>query len=405
MHIAIKGRRLECEWLQLGVAGDGGVEQYHFQVPRYTGSGLDLSQAMAYILFERPDGTQGMTPILEPDKEIGSTTVTLRWLVGREITEQPGRLRIAIKFSGLEGETWHSEAADCVVAATIEASSPQPVSLFSAKTAARTAVPDNEPPITVSERTLNIPAGLQNIAVQNDQNSETVTMICPRYFDGHDLSSYSFFLRTQNSEGGYDPVALPVTVQGGELHMEWTLRPPQTSYSGRLQIQLWVTGEDFDWQTAEASVNIVRQIGGEPVIPVSPPVMDEFLKQISVVAEKAKTSETAAAASASAAGASEAAAASSAAEAAASQTAAAGSAAAAQNAAAAAAASASDAAASAALAEQHAVPVSDAEINEAGHLVVTLSNGNRIDAGEARGPQGPEGVEGPAGQSPYEAAV
>ncbi|MCI8623742.1 MAG: hypothetical protein HFG26_08780, partial [Provencibacterium sp.] len=122
-------------------------------------------------------------------------------------------------------------------------------------------------------------------------------------------------------------------------------------------------------------------------------------------AAAAQRSQTAAAASAAAAAASETAAQASAAEAASSQAAAAGSAAAAQNAAAAAAGSASDAAASAALAEQHAVPVSNAEINEAGHLVVTLSNGNRIDAGEARGPQGPEGVEGPAGQSPYEAAV
>lgn len=134
--------------------------------------------------------------------------------------------------------------------------------------------------------------------MQNDRNSETVTLLCPRFFDGHDLSGYSFYLRTVNSAGGYDPVSLTPRASGTEIQMEWTLRPPQTSYNGRLLIQLWVTGRDFDWQTAEASVNIIRQIGGEPVIPVTPPVIDELLKQVSEYASSASQSAGEAASSA-----------------------------------------------------------------------------------------------------------
>ena len=42
------------------------------------------------------------------------------------------------------------------------------------------------------------------------------------------------------------------------------------------------------------------------------------------------------------------------------------------------------------------VSVTNVEINEDGHLIVTLSNGNSIDAGDA---SGPVGAEGPAGKS------
>ena len=48
------------------------------------------------------------------------------------------------------------------------------------------------------------------------------------------------------------------------------------------------------------------------------------------------------------------------------------------------------------------VSVTNVEINEDGHLIVTLSNGNIIDAGDAAGPVG---AEGPAGKSAYESAV
>lgn len=310
MDIRIKGRKPEGPdgWPLLGVEGDAGVETVRFLVPRYTGSGVDLSQGLAYVGCQLQDGGAHAVSILGDDREIQEDTILLRWLVGAEATAQPGRLKVALKISGLDGELWHSEAIMFTVASTIPIESPQPVLFRSlmdspertaqSAPALRTANPDTEPPITVSERTLNIPPELQNIAVQNDRNSETVTIVCPRYFDGHDLSKYSFYLRTTNSNGGYDPVSLSPAVAEQELRMQWTLRPPQTSYNGKLSIQLWVTGSNFDWQTAEASVNIIKQIGGEPAVPVTPPVLDEFLKQISGIAENAKQSEGNAAASA-----------------------------------------------------------------------------------------------------------
>jgi S1-C subfamily serine protease len=45
------------------------------------------------------------------------------------------------------------------------------------------------------------------------------------------------------------------------------------------------------------------------------------------------------------------------------------------------------------------VSVTGASVNSSGHLLLTLSNGQTIDAGNVVGPQGPAGPEGPAGPS------
>ncbi len=144
--------------------------------------------------------------------------------MGQEATSQPGLARLALKISGLEGELWHTEPMHATISATLPIEGPQPA-VYRAGPSLRTAQPEQEPPITVSERSLVIPRELQNIAVQNDRNSETVTLLCPRFFDGHDLSGYSFYLRTVNSVGGYDPVSLTPRASGTEIQMEWTLRP------------------------------------------------------------------------------------------------------------------------------------------------------------------------------------
>lgn len=160
---------------------------------------------------------------------------------------------------------------------------------------------------------------------------------------------------------------------------------------------------------------VALDIAENPVPEAAIRSSDEFLSIADMVAQAAASaaaaaqsasdaqgSKTAAAGSAAAAESSKTAAQSAANHAQASQTASSQSASAAQDSATAAAGSASDAAASAALAAQHANPITDAEINEAGNLILTLSSGSEVDAGYVRGPQG---IQGPAGQSAYEAAV
>lgn len=51
------------------------------------------------------------------------------------------------------------------------------------------------------------------------------------------------------------------------------------------------------------------------------------------------------------------------------------------------------------------VSVTNATINASGKLIITLSNGNTVDAGSAIGPKGATGATGPAGKTAYASAV
>lgn len=242
--------------------------------------------------------------------------------------------------------------------------------------------PRREAVITVRGRSLVIPPQLSSVAVENDRDSVVIPILCPRRIQGRELSGYSFFLRTLNAKGGYDALPLLMEEQGERLRLQWVLRPPQTSYSGKLLIQLWITGEGFDWQTAAAPVNMIRQLGGEPAIPSAPAMLDSFLKKFQQLEVSVQASERSAASSASCAADFACAAGESAAEAGDSQTAAAGSAAAAAG-------SAFSAQESAGRAEQHALPVRDAAVDADGRLTLTLGDGSTVDAGKVAGPPGP----------------
>ncbi|MCI8442659.1 MAG: hypothetical protein HFG27_09030 [Provencibacterium sp.] len=146
------------------------------------------------------------------------------------------------------------------------------------------------PAMTVIGRSLHIPPALQYIAVENDRNSQSVDIFCPRRLGQRDLSQCGFFLRTVNSRGEYDAVALFPKVLKDRLQMQWVLCPPQTSCSGKLTLQLWATGKDFDWQTAEAPVYIIRQLAGKPAIPTEPSALDAFLTRLTELAAAAEKS-------------------------------------------------------------------------------------------------------------------
>ena len=72
------------------------------------------------------------------------------------------------------------------------------------------------------------------------------------------------------------------------------LKPPQTSYAGKLNLQLRVEGYESDddhflWQTdGESSVNILKELDGEPVIPITPDIVDQFLTEASQLVQEAK---------------------------------------------------------------------------------------------------------------------
>lgn len=125
---------------------------------------------------------------------------------------------------------------------------------------ARIVDPTVEPHLTIDDRTWNIPSVFQTIAVQYDENSETVHIDIPRYFDGIDRAGYDVYLRTVSEEGGANEFSFkPEEIQITDNHIvvTWTLNPPQTSYSGPLKLHIIIRkGDDYQWSTYMGRVNI-----------------------------------------------------------------------------------------------------------------------------------------------------
>ena len=125
---------------------------------------------------------------------------------------------------------------------------------------ARLIDPTTEPHLVIVGRTWNIPSVFQVIAMQYDENSETVYIDIPRHFDGVDRSAYEIYLRTVSEEGGINEIHFTsneLEITDDLIVAAWTLRPPQTTYSGVLRIHIVIrNGEDYQWSSYSGTVRI-----------------------------------------------------------------------------------------------------------------------------------------------------
>lgn len=304
MDIQVTGRKLNCDFLCLGMQGDNAVERLRFILPRFTGAGVDLSKGIAYAVYSRADGEAGYA-ILDISDGVDPETINIDLLVGSEMTARPGKLRFGIKISGAEAQMWSSELATVTVGATLLLPSPQPFMLMSTFTDAPAPLfltaPDTlapyAQPITVVERTLLIPALLQTIAVASDDASALVRIIVPRFWNEQDWSSFDFSLHTEMAGKGVDDVYFndtngnTKTVKDTIVELIWVLRPPQTSYEGKLSLQLRVETEGFIWHTLTGQVTVASHLTGEPVIPVTPTAFEQMLNEMKIIRDEAKAIE------------------------------------------------------------------------------------------------------------------
>lgn len=251
MVLKVVGRQIETLLKPVGTAGEH--LELVFLIPRYF-EGKDLSQGTVYMVVG--EQTHYLAKAVEGD------AIKARW-TGSFPSE--GQVAIALKISDMEAELWRS------LPATIYISQAQAPVMMRTFAMMRTAVPDDEEPITVSERTILVPEKLRKIAVQNDENSETVKIVVPRYFDGHDLDQYEAILKTISSGGRADLPLEKSYTDDAEIAFSWTLAPPQTSYAGELRLQIRFVGGGFKWETEESAVQIIESGDAVPVIPESAP--------------------------------------------------------------------------------------------------------------------------------------
>ncbi len=299
MTIQINGRIINAFGYEIGVQGETGLETLYFEMPRYYND-VDLSLFLPVGALKLPDGTADAVYL---DKTYDDETLTITWIVGSEATAQPGLLYFAIELAGNEyASVWRSQPCAFKVNGTLPFPSPQPFMLRT-RTMSADIMPmmdgqdvSNEPPFVIANRKWLIPTQLQSIAVQNDNRAENITIDYPRYFDGYDLYNRAgeTLLYCSNS-GGIEVVPLIIEIQGTDpsiLTAQWAVRRPVTSYAGRLSIQLKIGSVDDDnylWQSEIGVLTVTPTIDGQPIVPVQPSYLDEFLAQMTAI--KSETQE------------------------------------------------------------------------------------------------------------------
>lgn len=119
----------------------------------------------------------------------------------------------------------------------------------------------------VSNRTINIPPTVTDIAVKGDTNSRIITFELNRYFDGVDLSTKTIKINYENSEGLTDSNEVTnIVVTDNTFTFDWTIESGLTTNSGEVKIAIDCYEKDttdniiYRWQTIPLSFNILDTI-------------------------------------------------------------------------------------------------------------------------------------------------
>ena len=108
---------------------------------------------------------------------------------------------------------------------------------------------NEEPEIIINaDRTITIPAELKNIAVQYDNNIETVTFRCPRYWDTIDLASNSVIkiITTHSNEFvlmGSSRAHNITIINTNEFTFDWLVPQILTQESGTISLSITIVDD------------------------------------------------------------------------------------------------------------------------------------------------------------------
>lgn len=144
----------------------------------------------------------------------------------------------------------------------------------------------DEPHIIVnSDRTIVVPDELKFIAVQFDNNVETVTFDCPRYWDGHDFSKMHAYINYMRPDGYKDQYLVKnLRVDDSDdniIHFEWTISKNVTPIKGNISFLVCIkTENDEPHWNSRLNRDLIIEEGlecYEQIVATNPDIIEEIL--------------------------------------------------------------------------------------------------------------------------------
>lgn len=165
---------------------------------------------------------------------------------------------------------------------------------------AYTADQSTEEHIVIGDnRIITVPSSLKRIAVQHDNNIETVTFDCPRYWDEHDMSKmkvYINYLRADRKPGCY-PIDTGVTIDAENdriMHFNWTISNNVTEVHGKIVFLVCIktvdeVGNEAEHWNSELCTDMYVSEGletQETVVEKYPDLITHLLTRMDIVEDK-----------------------------------------------------------------------------------------------------------------------
>lgn len=160
--------------------------------------------------------------------------------------------------------------------------------------------PNFKAPVTIQWRKMTIPPETALLGVKADSNSEMVEFRLPRYYQGFDFLTVSWWADTYNAEKAiFDTTNAEVRAdENDETHiiLKWIVSRISAFAKGKLEVRLravgtYDNGEDFVWQTETGIFQVADTfeadgLSGEPGMTW----VNEMTREIQAYAELAKQS-------------------------------------------------------------------------------------------------------------------
>ena len=146
-----------------------------------------------------------------------------------------------------------------------------------------------------TDRIITVPDSLKRIAVQYDHNMETVTFVCPRYWDHHDMSTmnvYINYLLPNSVLGSYRADNVRISESNSELMLfDWTVSRNLTGTAGNISICVCVKRTDDDgYETNHWNTEINKELtvsegleSTESVVEKYPDIINQILTDLNAV--------------------------------------------------------------------------------------------------------------------------
>lgn len=144
-----------------------------------------------------------------------------------------------------------------------------------------------------ADRTITVPEILKSIAVQYDNNVETVTFDCPRYWDGHDfygMNVYVNYMRSDGHKGSYAVKNVSVDENDRSMiHFDWTITDDATMASGKLSFLVCINdiaAENKPHWNSRLNQELVVENGMEvhdQIVENNPMVIEEILLRLNTI--------------------------------------------------------------------------------------------------------------------------